>query len=331
MQGVSCAGSTCFAVGYGQVNGGFKTAIRRWDGSHWSALPSPNAANRYGSALFDVACTSATDCFAVGGSWKKGQPPKDYGTLVERWNGKKWAIVKTPNVGYVSTLTCKRAANCFIGTSLRWNGKVWSHVNSKYGASGESCANATSCISVNGGPAATHWNGKTWSTGPSAKPERNPDRIALNDVACTSTTNCFALGSETEGVSDFWPVAQRWNGKNWTVMPIPDHFSVFTGDVYGVSCSGPKNCFGVGSYDTSGFGYRDVAFTVHWNGTAWSIVPAAHPSGRQSVLVDVSCVSTANCVAVGVSNAPLDGSHGSYIGPDRALFEHWDGAAWSIV
>ena len=49
---------------------------------------------------------------------------------------------------------------------------------------------------------------------------------SLNDVSCTATNDCMAVGwflgqiPGTSGFQDF-PLAERWNGSTWTVLPAP--------------------------------------------------------------------------------------------------------------
>jgi hypothetical protein len=62
-----------------------------------------------------------------------------------------------------------------------------------------------------------------------------------------------------------------------------------------------------------------------WNGKSWRIVPAPDPSGNQSQLEQVSCVSRAAfCIAVG-----------HYYSPNQlqvvTLSESWNGARWTVL
>ena len=62
-----------------------------------------------------VSCTSATNCFAVGAT---GQPFGPSYTLVERWNGTRWAIVRSAKpTGATSSalygVSCISTRSCF--------------------------------------------------------------------------------------------------------------------------------------------------------------------------------------------------------------------------
>src|SRR5439155_22453256 len=130
---VTCASaSDCWAVGYystGGVGSVHQTLIEHWNGTAWSIVSSPNASTTQANFLSDVTCTSASDCWAVGG------------TLIEHWNGTTWSIVTSPNTGGLSGVTCTSPSDCWAVGSYRngfynqtliehWNGTAWSIVTS---------------------------------------------------------------------------------------------------------------------------------------------------------------------------------------------------------
>jgi hypothetical protein len=84
--------------------------------------------------------------------------------LTESWNGKAWALVKTPISGRSSIISlvavsCSGAASCIaVGTHDRtliesWDGAKWSILQSPNKGNGDwlnsvSCASAESCAAV---------------------------------------------------------------------------------------------------------------------------------------------------------------------------------------
>jgi hypothetical protein len=77
------------------------------------AIPNSGAD---GSILDGVACSSSTDCEAVG-VYPPSQPTGDYATLAEGWNGTTWALQATPNPtdatgGGLSEVTCPSSTEC---------------------------------------------------------------------------------------------------------------------------------------------------------------------------------------------------------------------------
>lgn len=92
---VSCARPpACMAVGnyvarVGSRDEAFNVA-EIWNGTSWRRLPTAGP----GGGLTDVSCTSKSRCMAVGLS-----PARAAGTnvLAERWNGRRWHLLATPN------------------------------------------------------------------------------------------------------------------------------------------------------------------------------------------------------------------------------------------
>lgn len=114
-------------------------------------MPSPNysgsnAAVPASNGLSDVTCTSASDCWVVGGSKEFLQPGR---TLIARWDGGEWSLVPSPNSGAqdynaLAAVSCASASNCWAVGSYepeneperprtfiaRWNGSAWAAVPS---------------------------------------------------------------------------------------------------------------------------------------------------------------------------------------------------------
>ena len=92
LHAVACKGASfCVAVGAAQ-SGGFAA---RYDGAAWTAMPTPAVTN---GVLYGVACTSSTNCFAVGGLG----PSDKRVTLIERWDGSSWQIVSNEFISSIN-------------------------------------------------------------------------------------------------------------------------------------------------------------------------------------------------------------------------------------
>jgi hypothetical protein len=64
-------------------------------------------------------------------------------------------------------------------------------------------------------------------------------------------------------------------------------------------------------------------YTVRWNGTEWTVIGVATPSGAtEGWLSGVSCTSTVECTAVG--------SYKNSTGTIVTLAERWNGSAWAV-
>jgi hypothetical protein len=96
-QGVSCLnGRPCMAVGVRRTTPQQQselTMAARWGGNGWSRLATPNPANNLNlHGLQNIACVTASDCWAVGGSGSTGEPGLA-SRIIEHWNGTKWSLV----------------------------------------------------------------------------------------------------------------------------------------------------------------------------------------------------------------------------------------------
>lgn len=184
------------------------------------------------------------------------------------------------------------------------------------------------------------------ATGPEvAGPAARPDGVArpgtgqivivltgrfkiLESVYCASRRDCWAVGqqrgSSTAGITN---QVLHWNGSSWRKVPVPSPGGT-AGSAYSglteVRCTSGRNCWAVGSY-TKGLATLDQA--LHWNGRRWYAVrtpaPAGTHSGDINELFGVTCVSAADCWAVG------DFGHatGRQLTLNQVL--HWNGARWS--
>ena len=96
---------------------------------------------------------------------------------------------------------------------------------------------------------------------------------SLSDVAATSASNAWAVGSTSSGT-----LIVRWNGTVWKRVPSPGS----AGSVlYGVAATSSRDAWAVGCTDCSG---RGVAKTLilRWNGTAWQPAPSPGLAGSLS-------------------------------------------------
>jgi hypothetical protein len=256
------------------------------------AIPAASAAPKVvPTSLVDVACPIATRCFAVGSSFMK--PPSIARSLVERWNGSTWSVMKSPNAS---------------STGYTW-------------LSGIACTSATSCMTVGnsspsgfGGKAfAARLSGNAWMA-LSMPAVPGGTQALLRDVACTGPTSCFAVGEYFKNGKQ--PLAMRWNGTKWRIVPAALPSGVRSGRLLGVDCASSNRCFAVGGTDD--FSGDNVAFVAGWNGTKW--VVHQQFSSEDSVdplLRSVSCPTTKRCYAVGNNGSAFP----------RTLVTTWTGGA----
>ncbi len=264
LNGVSCRSATACTAGGGSGAG---VLAESRNGTTWAIKRTPNPAGAKGTgAVYAISCTSARACIAVGGYSNSTGAQL---ALAEAWNGKSWAIDRTPN----PTGT--------YGSSL----------------SADSCTSLTSCTAVGNYLDSTRtivtlaeaWDGTKWVIEPTPNPAGATFGSFLDGVSCTSVSACTAVGYYVASDEDEVTLAEAWNGKKWVIEPTSNP----TGgsSLSAVSCTSATECTAVGA---------DIAGTLAeaWNGATWVIEPTPNPTGGSS-LSAVSCTSATACTAVG--------------------------------
>jgi hypothetical protein len=351
LSGVSCASSTaCTAVGsYKNTSGTEVTLALEENGSgFWFAQKPPNPKEAVLSQLLGVSCTSSEACTAVG-YYDKGALTSEL-TLAERWNGKEWTIQETPNPKEIkgvrlTGVSCTSSEACTavgyyafrVGElehtatlAERWNGKVWTiqePPNPKEARfsnlSGISCTSSEVCTAVGSYTnaedtisytLAERWNGKVWTIQETPNPT-GAKTGDLSGVSCASSEACTAIGWYTNSTGSHLTLAERWNGKAWTIQETPNPTN--SSELAGVSCTSSEACIAVGQYtESSGL---ETAFAERLNGATWLVTPV--PGARTSS-ASVSCASSSRCFAVGrIKN-------GSHANSELGLVHEWNGTEW---
>jgi hypothetical protein len=278
----------------------------------WVIQTTPKPSGSGESRLEGVSCSSSTACIAV--SSYSAESENTRWALVEGWNGAEWKSQSTPRP---------------TGATYGW----------LYGVS---CVSSTACTTVGfyGNSSSTYftlaerWNGTEWliQTTPSKSGgSASGGESKLVGVSCSSSTACTAVGyyCAPEGTECSYrntggsatPLAERWNGTEWSVQTIPSPTGAKSSNLYSVSCVSSTECVAVGSYTNSSSVV--VPLAERWNGTEWAIQTAPIPTGaKESSLHSVSCSSSTACTTVG--------SYTNSSGTKVTLAEHWNGTEWSV-
>jgi hypothetical protein len=189
--------------------------------------------------------------------------PRQYQTLAEVWNGSKWTVVPSLDPGSDDYL---------------------------YGVA---CSSVDFCVAVGSTQAAEQsvsqslvelWNGTSWSV--TSSPDPGTGSPTLYGVSCTSPSSCTAVGWNGE------PLAETWDGSQWTIATTPN---IGRAVFYAVSCTARDACTAVGNSNSSG----DRTLVESWNGSAWSVIASPNKVGLNDNLAAVSCAATSGCIAVG--------------------------------
>jgi hypothetical protein len=335
------------AGSYGNSHGASALLAETWNGTRWHIQATPGAAGSTGSEFLAVSCSAAAACTAVGATTisTPGRRSASGGTsmtvsLAERWNGTNWRIQATPNPGRsvgtgLAAVSCSATTACTAAgsydttshlaraTAAAWGGNSWhgQATPSPAGASissgliGLSCASARACTAAGFSTGTTgdstalteRWDGTRWRIQPSPVPAGTVS-ATLNGVSCSAPRTCTAVGQYFSAGQRELPLAERWSGGQWRLQAFPrPPATAQGGELSGVSCPAPGNCFATGWYFTRS---GAAAFTATWNGTRWRVQPAPGPA-HAGHLMGVSCASPHACVAVG--------DHGTAI---------WNGTSW---
>lgn len=259
----------------------------------WTVVPGPDLGPTQ-DYLQGVAVLAADDVWAVGTHDLTMTGPAL--TLVEHWDGAEWSMVPSPNV-----VTGTNNSNILIGVEAVSPNDAWS-VGYAYGPGSPS---QRSLIE--------HWDGMQWSVMPS--PVLTTVNL-LRSIAATSSNDVWAVGYriEANGSAGYMQtLTMHWDGSQWNEVPSPnvgpDLRNNELGDVEAIA---PDDVWAVGYYSTSPV---DHTLVLHWDGTAWSIVPTPSSSVVHSNLRSVSAASPNDVWAVG----------------DGPITIHWNGTEWDSV
>ncbi|MFL5736645.1 MAG: FG-GAP repeat domain-containing protein [Actinomycetota bacterium] len=183
-----------WAAGY-QKNGSARmTLIEHWNGTRWTVIPSPSPSST-SAGLTALSGSGKNDVWAVG-YFREGHR---YRPLTLHWNGTRWNVVPSPASG--------PGESVLTGVSASAHANVWA-----VGYRGPSDSRL---------PLTLRWDGQHWSTVPAPSTSFGYD--ALVGVAARSRGDAWAVGfSFDTGASLFHPLAERWNGSSWEIVPTPE-------------------------------------------------------------------------------------------------------------
>ncbi len=216
---VSCAGTSCLAVGDGLLT-------ELWNGARWKVVTARRPPHFAAGDLTDVSCASTTFCMATG--WFYPGAEADPAPFAESWNGTRWTLLSAPAVMY-GAVSCLSASFCMAAGGqavATWNGSAWqaSTLPGSFGAgahvTGVSCPSTSACMVVgyyliknssnfvvSAANLAEFWNGSAWRILSVAGPGGG-----LADVSCASPASCMAVGVVGAGQVGTHTLAEDWTG-----------------------------------------------------------------------------------------------------------------------
>lgn len=289
-----------WAVGSYSSSTGYPSLAEHWDGSQWSIVASANVKNSRSDTLSAVTELSANNVWAVGNHTDARGDLNS--TLIEHWNGSRWRIVASPNVGSNGSFLSGIAAvspndiwavgqyynSSFAKQTLteHWDGSSWSIVSSPSNANGSTLSGVTAISSSDvwavgstypGTTLTEHWNGSQWSAVSSPSVGNGS---TLSSVTAVSSSDVWAVGT-----SNIVPhqvthtLIEQWNGTSWNVVTSPN-VGAYSNTLDGVAAVSANTIWAVGNYDKTGHEHWQ-ALIEQWNGTSWNAV-ASPKLGHQN-------------------------------------------------
>jgi hypothetical protein len=265
----------------------------------WTIVSAPPTGEN--GQLAAVSAVSGTDAWAVG-STNAAANGTGAKVLIDNWNGTAWTQVATSSAisGISAALTAVSASSATDAWAVGHSPKP------------------------SFAPLALHWDGTAWSVSPSASALGSQ---LTDGVADISPTDAYMIGGAL-GNMNTGRVAQ-WNGSSWSrlTVPVPSGAGP-TSTLNAISADGPNDVWIAGTYQLNPTDLRRETYTLHWNGSTWSVVlMPLNPSSDINAYYQINAIqanSPTDVWAVGYSSV-VDSTTSS------ELIEHWNGTAWSIV
>jgi hypothetical protein len=167
------------------------------------------------------------------------------------------------------------------------------------------------------------WNGHAWVLYAVPAPAKGATEVTLTAVSCVKGPFCVAVGAYLTADKATASFAVTWIGGKITITPaLPQPAQVSAVTLNAVSCVSAKYCVAVGDVSTVPGGTAALLFET-WNGTKWTAATKALSANAYVGLNDISCVTTARCVAVGYTST-ITGTR-----TVSAFAEIWTGSAFT--
>jgi len=354
LRGVAAtSGSDVWVVGSMSRIAATRPFVRHFDGSSWRGVGAPNPGS-HGSALQAVVAPAPDDAWAGGLTCTDGGCGAAGGfgsrTLLEHWDGKRWAAVPSPSPGTATNEIRALAAVApddvwaagfwsdegrYLrhGLVLHWDGSAWSQarlpfVGGEVHLDGLSAA-ATDDVWAVGercpGPCAglahssaviLHWDGQRWSAIPA--PGLGADRSGLDAVLTVGPGEAWATGGKSANrEAPTRPLLERWDGSKWRTVDAPNTGPSTQWFAIGRIPGSGLMAVGSTSPSTTRSTTRPLVERRHGDGS-WSRASVPAPDTRMAYLTSVAAISRSNIWAVGPTNG-------------TPLILHWNGSVWRLV
>jgi hypothetical protein len=287
------ADNDIWAVGYSVSNGTQEPFAAHFNGTSWSAIPSPTLSQ--GGEFTGVAAAASNDVWVVG----LKNVGSSLNTLIEHWNGTSWSIVSSPtlpNGAYFQAVTAVSSTDVYAAGDINvskegvliehWDGTSWSVVSSPaftgggpiYGIS----ADASNDVWAVGGNKSYHFNGTSWSD------VAGVSTVNMTAVTALSPTNVWAVGIGPGATRHSFPrgTIVHWDGTSWSIVASPNPSMNTSSNLEGIAAVSANDIWAVGTA------------VENWNGTSWSIVSSPRGAYAVTALSDGTVVAVTNAGSI---------------------------------
>jgi hypothetical protein len=169
------------------------------------------------------------------------------------------------------------------------------------------------------GPAAAA-SGATWTVVPSPNPSAQANY--LTSLAPVTPADVWAVGAWYRPSATPGTLTEHWDGTRWNRVPSPNATGGYN-ELYGAAAISSADVWAVGYHNIALYG-SEKTMALHWNGSAWRIVPTRNIGRNANEFRAVAAIASNDVWAVGFGR-----STSNRVGVPLA--EHWDGTRWSLV
>jgi hypothetical protein len=310
----------------------------------WHVQTGP-AGDRASNELFGVSGASPRDVWAVGVTLPAGGPSRGPArTLVERWQGKAWHAIPSPDRpsggSFLNAVVAVSASDAWaVGLSrstggpartliMHWDGQRWAITTSPNAGPGDNSLVSVAAASARDAWAVgyrdasgvyrslvEHWDGDRWTV--ARLPRLGGPGNGLNAVGAAASGVVWAVGGSARARGPSQPLVLRLDGRNWSSVPAPA--SLHSATLNGVAAWGRRVAWAVGATRDGG---GDRVFGLRAEGRNWRVVPI-DPAAALSV--DLNALWGAGPDDVWAVGSSFDGRW------YRPLVEHGADGRWSSV
>ena len=259
------------------------TFAEHFDGKNWTVVPTPTTGANFTS--FYGAAASQGQAWAVGEYLNSGYQDR---ALIEHWDGSQWSIANIPQPGSVRDMLHSATATS--------PSDVWA-VGDQEGANGKFET------------LAEHWDGSSWRATPTPNPGSTGNHLYAIDAV--SANNVWAAGMQLSTDSPDQGLVEHWDGKKWSVVPMPAPASADLVMLTGISATSSQ-AWVTGEADSPEGGGQP--FVAGYQGGQWTVpqLPAS-PDGANWTNMWGIQISGGSVWAVGTYVDPATDNNNSLV------------------